>query len=72
MSIKTDALATIGTLVVVGHTAERLLDMILTFVIQDGEKLTSKRLIDVEKKHRRKTLGYFIREMKMRVWRVLT
>lgn len=66
MSNKINTLAAIGTLVVVGQTAERLLDMILTFVIQDGEKLTLKRLIDVEKKHRRKTLGYFIREMKMR------
>jgi hypothetical protein len=66
MSYHHDTLAAIGTLVVVSQTAERMLKMLLTFVLQDGVPLTYERIMELDEHHRRKTLGYFIREMKKR------
>ena len=58
--------STIGMLVVTTQHIERMLNMILTFVIQDGTPLSYSRLMELDSKHRKKTLGYFIREMQRR------
>lgn len=59
-------LATIGTLIVVGQVVERAMDVLLTFVVQDGHPLTLERLMHLEAAHRKKTLGFFIHRMKER------
>lgn len=59
-------MAVIGTLVISSQTAELMLGQILTFVLQDGTPLTYSRIMELDAKHRKQTLGSFIREMKKR------
>jgi hypothetical protein len=66
MRDQNNTLATIGLLVVLSQTVERMLNMLLTFVIQDGEPLTYERLMRLDETHHKKTLGFFIREMRKR------
>lgn len=66
MPTQDNTFATIGILVVTTQTIERMLNMLLTFVLQDGVPLSYLRLMELDAKHRKKTLGYFIREMQKR------
>ena len=66
MPTRDNTFATIGVLVVTTQTVERMLNMLLTFVLQNGVPLSYSRLMELNSKHRRRTLGYFIREMQKR------
>ena len=63
---KDEIFATIGVVVLETQTVESLLDVILTYVLQDGTPLNYERIAEVEKRHRRKTLGFFFKAMKER------
>ena len=63
---KDDILATVGLIVIESQAVEALLNVILTYVLQDGASLTYDRILQIEKSHRRKTLGFFFKAMKER------
>ncbi|MEK9136645.1 MAG: hypothetical protein AAB393_05935 [Bacteroidota bacterium] len=63
---KDDIFASVGLIVIESQSVETLIDLILTYVLQDGSPLTYERLLDIKKTHRRKTLGSFFKQMKDR------
>jgi hypothetical protein len=66
MATRDDIFAMIGLTVLESQVVESLLNIVLTYVLQDGNPLTYERLMQIEKSHRRKTLGFFIRAMRER------
>jgi hypothetical protein len=59
-------LAEIGRIILVSQTAERLIDFCMTFVIQKDSPLTIEKLEAQRSAERRKTLGYFLAQLRQR------
>ncbi|HCE43882.1 MAG TPA: hypothetical protein DET40_10075 [Lentisphaeria bacterium] len=66
MTDQEETLVVIGTLVIVTQSIEHTLNTLLKLVIQDGTPLTYERLMQLDVLHRKKTLGFFVKEMKKR------
>jgi hypothetical protein len=66
MKYHEETMSGVGCMVIASQTVERMLGMVLIYVIQDGVQLTYARLTNLDAQHRRKTLGFFIREMRKR------
>lgn len=49
------------------QTAEKIINSVLTFVIQKDSPLTLEKLTTLQEKERTATLGYFIKQLKKRV-----
>lgn len=63
---KNEILASIGLIVLETQIVESLLNLVLTFVLQDGTPLTCERIVQLEKHQRRQTLGSFYKAMRGR------
>lgn len=59
-------LSKIGAFVICSQVLERMLDPILTFVIQDGEPLTIARIEQLSIKNQKASLGRFFTKLKER------
>ena len=59
-------LAEIGTAILLAQQFESLFKFITTFVIQEGEYMDLEKIQRLEKKERKKTLGYFNSKLKKR------
>ena len=59
-------LASVGFIVIGSQSAESLLKVLVTYVIQDGKPLTYDRIMKLDAAHRKRTLGFFIGEMQKR------
>lgn len=57
----------LGCAVLLAQRIESVFRMVTTFVIQDDAPLNMEKLQRIERKERRKTLGYFCGELKNRV-----
>jgi hypothetical protein len=60
-------LAWIGVALVLLQTTEKIINLCLTFVFQKGSPLTLEDLERQQKKERKKTIGYFLGELRKRV-----
>lgn len=61
-----DTLATIAVALLLAQTAERVIKLCMTFVLQKASPLTFELLEHQERAERRKTLGYFLSELRKR------
>jgi hypothetical protein len=61
-----ETLAAIAVALLLAQTAERLIRLCMTFVLQQSSPLTLELLERQEKAERKKTLGYFLSELRKR------
>src|SRR5581483_11635890 len=61
-----DTLAAIAVALLLAQTAERVIKLCMTFVLQKASPLTLELLEHQERAERRKTLGYFLSELRKR------
>lgn len=61
-----DTLAAIAVALLLAQTAERVIRLCMTFVLQKSSPLTLEALEQQRKAERRKTLGYFLGELRKR------
>jgi len=61
-----DLLARIGAAVVLARTAEQLIRLVMTFVLQKDSPLTVEKIERQSRDERRKTLGYFLAQLRRR------
>jgi hypothetical protein len=64
---RADVLMRIGAALLMMQSAERGLRFCLTFVFQKSSPLTLEMLQTQEEEERKKTMGYFLRELRQRV-----
>jgi hypothetical protein len=65
--LKVDLLARIGAALLSVQTTERALHLVTTFVIQKPGTITAEQLIAQSNAAQKKTLGYFLAELRKRV-----
>jgi len=61
-----DVLKMVGEAVLCSQALDALLDLILTWVLQDGKPMTKDHFSKIQSLHHRKPLGFFFAEMKKR------
>lgn len=66
MDAEDDIYLNIGMIVLESQSVEKFLKYILTMVLQDGTPVTYARILELDELYDKKTLGYFIAEMKER------
>jgi hypothetical protein len=61
-----ELLLMVGQIVLISQTTEKVIRLCLTFVIQEDAPLTLEKLEFLELKEKKKTIGYFLSELRKR------